>query len=838
MILWKMTFRQIRQRPGRAALTLLSIVIGVAAVVAVTLSTGATQKSYTLLYQTLSGRAALEVTQDDTLEFDERWAGEVEKVPGVQAVVPVVQQPIIAYVNKKRIQLLMLGIDPEKDRAVREYALAAGKFFKNDVESEEILIDAGFARNLGVKVGDRISFMTQRRALKATVVGLLETQGTAAANQGAVLFLPLAVAQDRFVGEGMVDRLQIVIDEAADRDTVQAEIAALLDEGMSVHRPATHNQLADETLLSAALGMDMARAFSVIASVFIVMNTFLMNVSERRRQIAVMRAIGATRGQVIGMLYREATLLGAIGTVLGSIIGVGGAWLLTKAMTNAFQIPMPGLEISPVPFLLAAAFGLVVSGVGAYLPARRAAKVTPLEGMTGVARTDIEALSRRTLVIGLAIVAISGAVFAAAIMGLLPMNASVIGAVCVLIGLVLLLPAGLPRMSEIAGKLLGKVIGVEAKLAQRQLMRNRTRTALTTGVLFVAIATGVGLANSVIDNVQDIKSWYSRAFVGDFFVRAMMPDLRGASAKLPEEVGERLRTMPGITGIDAARFVRTTAAGQSVLVIVRDFPGDEYITFTAPGMTDSEIRARLEQGEVVIGSVLAQRAGLAAGDSIEVKTGKGARKMKVVAVSNDYLFGGLTMYMHSSRAKTMFATSGVDAYIVRADHARLAQVETSLRDLCEKHGVLLQTFTDISTMIDRMVAGIVAGLWVLLVLGFLVASLGVVNTLTMNVLEQTREFGLLRIVAMTRKQLRKAIVAQAVTMGLLALPAGVITGVGLAYLIHLSTLPMTGHPVPFSFHPVLLSAALLCAFAILVLAAWIPAERAARLKLVEALRYQ
>jgi putative ABC transport system permease protein len=127
---------------------------------------------------------------------------------------------------------------------------------------------------------------------------------------------------------------------------------------------------------------------------------------------------------------------------------------------------------------------------------------------------------------------------------------------------------------------------------------------------------------------------------------------------------------------------------------------------------------------------------------------------------------------------------------------------------------------------------------VLLVLGFLVAALGVVNTLTMNVLEQTREFGLLRIVAMTRSQLRKSILAQAVTMGLLALPAGVLTGVLLAYFIHLSTLAVTGHPVPFTFHPVMLLSALVAAFAILVLAAWLPAERAARLKLVEALRYQ
>ena len=135
-------------------------------------------------------------------------------------------------------------------------------------------------------------------------------------------------------------------------------------------------------------------------------------------------------------------------------------------------------------------------------------------------------------------------------------------------------------------------------------------------------------------------------------------------------------------------------------------------------------------------------------------------------------------------------------------------------------------------------SGVVGSLWGLLVLGLIVAAFGVVNTLGMNVLEQTRELGLLRVVAMTRGQVRKAIVAQAAMLGLLGVAPGLLAGMAMAYVMNLSTLPVIGHPVAFKLHPLLLLGGFLAAMTIVLAAAWIPAERAARLELVNALHYE
>jgi putative ABC transport system permease protein len=243
-------------------------------------------------------------------------------------------------------------------------------------------------------------------------------------------------------------------------------------------------------------------------------------------------------------------------------------------------------------------------------------------------------------------------------------------------------------------------------------------------------------------------------------------------------------------------------------------------------------------GEVVIGSVLSQRTGRKLGDMLTLESLQGPKSLRIAGVTNEYMVGGLTLYMERGIAKQLLNVEGVDAYIINTDPPARAQVERQLQDLCTKYGVVLHSFTEIRRMIDTMKSGVVGSLWGILALGFIVASFGVVNTLTMNVLEQTRELGLLRIIAMTRGEVRKAIFAQAVIVGLIGVVPGVLAGIGMAYLISLATMPAIGHAVEFNARPLLILGCILGGMAIVIISAVFPAERAARLNLAEALQYE
>jgi putative ABC transport system permease protein len=421
----------------------------------------------------------------------------------------------------------------------------------------------------------------------------------------------------------------------------------------------------------------------------------------------------------------------------------------------------------------------------------------------------------------------------------LPTEAGILAGVFLLVGIVLLIPAVLDHLLRFAYRKLASRMQVEVRLAHQQIPRRHARSVLTVGVLFVAASTGIGISNSLLDNIQDVEVWYRRAIVGDFFVRAMMPDMAtGLSADLPEGLGTEISAAPGVTGVDTVRFVRATAAGQSVVVIVREFTSDAQVYFDLKSGDPGRVRSQLLAGEVVIGTVLAQKTGLKLGDQISIDTRKGLQPFCIAGLANEYLVGGLAVHMDRQAARQWLEVDGVDGYIIRANPANLAGAQAALQNICDKHGVLLHSFADISRFIDEMMVEINACLGGILVLGFVVAAFGVVNTLTMNVLEQTREIGLLRVIAMTRRQVRKTILSQATILGVAGLGAGTVAGLGVAYLINLATMPAIGHPVEFRFRPLLLAGSFLGAFAMVLAAAWLPAQRAARLQLTTALKYE
>ena len=206
--------------------------------------------------------------------------------------------------------------------------------------------------------------------------------------------------------------------------------------------------------------------------------------------------------------------------------------------------------------------------------------------------------------------------------------------------------------------------------------------------------------------------------------------------------------------------------------------------------------AQVQEGNVVIGSVLAERAKLKVGDSIVLKTLQGTRSLPIVGISNEYMVGGLTVFMNRRLAKELYEVEGADVFIVKADRTRMQEVETQLKEVCLRRGLMFQTYKDLVRYIRGIMNGVVASLWVLLTLGIVIACFGLINTLAMSILEQTREIGLLRAVAMTRQQIRKLITCQALLMAVVAIIPGVPLGVVIAYLLNLTSQAGRAMPSP------------------------------------------
>ena len=181
MDLFSITLREIQRRPGRAILTILSIVIGVAAVVSVNLAISDSRRSYGQMFQALAGRAALEIVGEGGGKIQESLASQVAELPGVHAAVPTVQNFTVVRRQGRRYELLAMGIDPKRDAQVRDYKLTEGRFFQ---DWDEVLLENGFAQAAGLKVNDELRLMTHRGIQNLTVVGLLAPQSYAGFSQG------------------------------------------------------------------------------------------------------------------------------------------------------------------------------------------------------------------------------------------------------------------------------------------------------------------------------------------------------------------------------------------------------------------------------------------------------------------------------------------------------------------------------------------------------------------------------------------------------------------------------------------------------------------------------
>ncbi len=771
MALLRISMREFRRRAARTCLTIFSIVIAVAALVSVSIMTSGAKLAQELMIKAVSGNADLEVRSEGGFPFDDDLLKQVQADPDVQSVSPSIRRFCNLFLPEdKKARVQVMGVDASKDSELRDYEISQGSGL---TESNDVLIDESFARSLKIEANQNVRFLTASGIREARVAGLVKPKGVGAVMQSSVVVTRLSTAQRWFRSRGKVDLIQIVAKPEANLTDVAARLKGVMPEGMDVRKPTSSGAMADETTRSTQEGLRLATMFALVLAIFIIFNTFQMNIGERRRQLGILRALGTTKKQIVWMVIREGILLGVVGVVLGWGFGILGASFLISATERLLAADLPGLTLTGMPFLISAVCGFGVTFLGVIFPAWRASRMQPAEAMRVISTAEFQRPSWLVTMTGIVMMSIGLSMLWACVQGWLVIEYSTSGSMLTLLGWILILPSLLDWTTSWVNRMIAPWIGIEAKLARRQLLRHRNRSTLTIGVLFIAISTGLGLASTILDNIRDVRQWYERSIIGDFFVRAAMPDMStGKSADMPDGVREKILAIPGIEHTDNLRFVSARSGETSVVVVVREFKSDVQEYFDLVEGNEQTIIDQLREGGIVLGSVLAQRLKLGVGSEFPLNTQEGVTVFRVVGIANDYIGGGLTVYQTWEEAKRYFNVDGSDAYIVQADDSQLAEVETELRAICDEYGLMLQSYKDLVSYINTVMNGAAAGLWGVLALCSLIAAFGLINTLAMNILEQTREIGMLRVVAMTRGQVRKMILAQAILMGLIAIIPG------------------------------------------------------------------
>jgi putative ABC transport system permease protein len=834
MIAWQYAARELRGRPGRWLLSLFSVVGAVAAIVAVTTATATTRQAYHQVFETLAGRADLEVVARGGGHFDAHLADRVRSLPDVRTVVPVLHRGTIIYAHGKKAKAMAVGIVPTEAESRTGFQVVKGRL---PASGSEIALESSVAAGLQISVDDRVRLLTSRGLRTHQVVGLINPESAVRLRQGGMVLAPLDQLQHDFRSSGQIDALQVFLMPGASGADSMAAAARLLPGGLKVQVPSSRSGLAEETLLLTEVSLKMASALSFTTAVFIVLSVFLMYVGERRRQLSILRAVGATRRQIIGLICTEALLMGIGGTVLGIPVGVYGGSFLTQSMGALLQTNLPEAPDLRWALTVGALLGPVICLLASWYPARQASQVSPLEGMRPVVDLDGRGSHRLTTIVGIVGLLISGVLAIGSARGDIPIWAAVVGLIVSLVSFVLLMPVALGPVVKLLGYPLRWLLGLEGEMSERIVLRRVARSALTIGVLFVAVSAAVGTGNAVFSITDDVRTWYERTITADFLIRPMMPDVTGQEgASMSESLGQEIAALEGVEKVDAVRLVRIEANGPEAVLVSRNFSLYDRVPLDVIGGDPVALVDQLRGGATVVGSVLADKAKVRPGDTLHVTFGTESHDFRVAGIATEYSFGGAVAYIDRDVAKRLLKIEGVDTFLIKARGDALAALQPKLQAIAERDGLLLQSFAELLGLIDSMIAGVTGGLWVLLTLGLLVGALGVVNTLTMNVLEQTKELGMLRAIGMRHRQVVKTVLGQAAYLGIIGVVAGAVSGVSLARAFNVSLASTFGRYVPFAMRTTFLVALVLAGLAVVMLSALLPAWRAARLNAIQAMR--
>ncbi|MFG3257652.1 ABC transporter permease [Streptomyces sp. NPDC048172] len=853
------TLRSFFAHKGRMLLSCLAVLLSVAFVSGSLIFSGTVSRTFDELFKS----TAADVTVTPKPEFDE----ESQFPSGRIETLPAATRDRVARVDgvaKARIDVTAenLTVVDRKNKAVGSTTGAptiAVNWYVSDRSpvkvtsghaprgEGEALLDADTADRKDLKIGDPLTVMAAPGSFKVRIVGIATFTTT---NPGATLvFLETGTAQRELLGRpGVATGISAEADPGVSDVQLKRRIATALD------APGTFKlETADEQAKSQAsdIGdfLDILTyvmvgfaGVAVLVGIFLIVNTFSMLIAQRTRELGLLRALGADRRQVRRSVLTEALLLGLVGSTLGLAAGVGLAVGLIGLM-SAFGMNLDAAEIAftwPTP-VAAYAVGLGVTFVAAYLPARRAARVSPMAALADVEVAGTGRPLRVRAVVGLVVAALGAAALAGCARSTDTSDAAgllAVGIVCTLIATVVAGPLLVRPVIRVVGGAFPRLFGSIGRMSQRNALRNPRRTGATASALMVGLALVVGMSVAAASITKSFDEQIDKSLGADFVVQ------NDNFLPFPQEITEKVRAARGVGTLVRQRFVQMRLTlpdgGTTKKVGVAADRGLEKVTssdYVAGGLAES-----LRPGRAAVTRKFAKENDLSVGDRMAARFSNGARATLTVAgitAEDTGGGGGVGDVVIGMPTLNKVQPGGEDAALLVAagpgkdtDELR-KELERTLTPYPQ---VKVLDRADYKNLVREQIAVLLYLLFALVGLAIVIAVLGVVNTLALSVIERTREIGLLRAIGLARRQLRRMIRLESVVIAVfgavLGLALGLVWGVAVREVLALEGMKALGIPW-WTVVAVVVGSALVG-----LIAALLPALRASRMNVLAAIAHE
>jgi putative ABC transport system permease protein len=777
---------------------------------------------------TLKNNPGLSNARPATLSSD--LANQIADVPGVAGTDPRVLVP--------GAQILGTDGQPTESFGLPTYAggwphdLRTSTFQLIDGKppwgQQQLALDQPTAKREGYEIGDQVKVVTPIKAITATLTAVTSPNLSGASAGAPLVTFDSATAQLLLLGQPGWTSITVAIEPGQDVQAVSDAIAKVAGKAVSV-RTAAQVSADGENAVDASFGgfsavLLLFAGIALFVGIFLIINTFAMLVAQRSRELAMLRAIGASRGQVTRTVLIEALVIGVVGSTLGLLLGAGVAAAL-QAFYKSLDLAIPGssLQVSAPTVIACYVVGVGVTLFAAYPAARRAGKLPPVAAM----RDDVSVPERSLLLrllIGGFLLLMTGLLVAIAftLQGLSAAILLGLAAGLALLGVVMTSPL----ISRYAVRGLMSPFGRKAPvtLGRRNAERNPRRTAATASALMISLALVSGLVVIAASAKASVNQSLQDAIgTAELLVSADQP--------FSSQVGDKIAKVPGVAAVHRVRQMPGDIGSHRITVA-----GVDDGTIDGPITTrfDSGSADGLKTGEAVIPRNLAKQLDLVVGKLFELTTTTSKQTLRVAGIIAPNRQLNAVILAQPTFRLAGGATTDNTLYVEVADGTDFGTVRQAVAaQLLDYPTVRVrdqQAFAQTQRQPINIVLGVIA---MLLTLAILIAVLGIVNTLALGVIERTREIGLLRAIGMDGQQLRRMLQVEAIAIALLGallgLLIGVLFGAAVQKVMKEDGLSVLDVPV------LQLLIAVLVAGVVGVLAAVWPSRRAAKLDVLRAI---
>lgn len=850
--------RHLRGRPSRTALTIAGVAAGVAVVVAVGLVNDSVVRGLRRASEAVSGHAALVITGDRTgipADVLER----VRALPGVDLATPILQQvTAIRAANGRpaRGLLLVLGLDLLEERLrddpdAREATLRVPDPIALFERSHSLVLAEPLARELGIAgsvPSAKLTLGTPDGLRPFDVLGVFEG-GARLRDLGArVALMDYESAAKAFGKVGRVDQIRVRLREGtidSERDAIAAGLRAMLGAAFEVERPQNRGQPAERVLATWQSGLSLIALLSLLVGMFLAYQAVSVAVAERRQEIGILRALGASRGTILRLFLSEAALIGAIGSAIGAALGVLLAQGLLAATGQMIQsyvvyVDLHRVVYDPLVLSVGAASGVLAAIAAGVAPATAAARATPVDALSRFPPRAPKPRARVRALAGIVVLGACGVCLALPSARAHPSAAGIllIGVIAAFLLLSApILPASLSLLSSLAKLIRWRTL----ELALHAARRAPHRALVTVNV----VAVGFGLVLSTASLARSFEGatldFLRRSIPADLIVTCGTELYGPTSMPMPSDFARSLSRIAGVAEVQSIRYADARLEGARVDVLSFDtaaWSRRGAILRALEGSPEAIVRGLMRGEGVAVSENLARAFRVRAGQSIALRTPSGERRYTVLGVVADYSspFGVVSMDRALFRAHFgddrvdqfhVFTEAGVDPALVR-EH---------MRALAAERDVFVLTSGEVRARIRRLVRDSFAIVRIQEVVALLVTLFGLASLLFREVLYRTREIGILRALGASRARVATLVTVESVALAATGGICGVALGAALSVAnIEAMAVAQMGWRFPYAIPWPMLAELFACVLAVSVLAAILPARHASRIVPSAALR--